>query len=58
MGEWARDTPWRQGQVLSVEAANAFGLAHPETPNATIVVVISHDCELAHMPQDETVGKF
>lgn len=44
---WTRDTPWRQGHVLTTEAAQALGLAHPETPDSTCVVVISHDCDLA-----------
>lgn len=44
---WTRDTPWRQGNILTGEAAQALGLAHPETPDSTCVVVISHDCDLA-----------
>ena len=63
MAEWARETPWRQGQALSDETAKAFGLAHPETPAATVVVVVSHDCDLAQLPQSEPaveaiVGRF
>jgi len=45
---WARDTPWRQGHVLTAEAIQALGLSHPETPDSTCVVVISHDCDLAN----------
>ncbi len=45
---WTRDTPWRQGHVLSAEAVHSLGLAHPETPDSTCVVVISHDCDLAN----------
>ena len=45
---WTRDTPWRQGHVLTVEAIQALGLSHPETPDSTCVVVISHDCDLAN----------
>lgn len=45
---WTRDTPWRQGHVLTAEATQALGLAHPETPDSTCVVVISHDCDLAN----------
>jgi len=45
---WTRYTPWRQGHVLTTEATQAIGLAHPETPDSTCVVVISHDCDLAN----------
>lgn len=45
---WARDTPWRQGHILSADANQALGLVHPETPELTCVVVISHDCDLAN----------
>ena len=45
---WTRDTPWLQGHVLTTEAAQALGLSHPETPDSTCVVVISHDCDLAN----------
>jgi len=45
---WTRDTPWRQGHLLSPEAALAVGLSHPESPDLTCVVVISHDCDLAN----------
>jgi hypothetical protein len=50
MAVWARDTPWRQGHVLSSEATRALV---GETRSAdTRVVVISHDCDLA---QDEAI---
>ena len=45
---WTRDTQWRQGHVLTAEAIQALGLSHPETPDSTCVVVISHDCDLAN----------
>lgn len=45
---WTRYTPWRQGHVLTAEAAQALGLSHPESPDSTCVVVISHDCDLAN----------
>jgi hypothetical protein len=47
-GIWTRDTPWRQGHVLTSEAAKALGLSYPESPDSTCVVVISHDCDLAN----------
>lgn len=46
--EWTRDTPWRQGHALSSEAAAAFGLAHHSHPGDTLVMVISHDCDIAN----------
>lgn len=45
---WTRDTPWRQGHILTTDAVEALGLLHPETPDATCVVVIGHDCDLAN----------
>ena len=45
---WTRDTPWRQGHLLTREAAQAFGLSNPESPDSTCVLVISHDCDLAN----------
>lgn len=45
---WTRDTPWRQGHVLTADATQALGLSHPEVPETTCVVVISHDCDLAN----------
>ena len=45
--EWTRETPWRQGCVLDAATATALGLANPTSPEATCVVVISHDCDLA-----------
>lgn len=45
---WTRNTPWRQGHILTTEAAQTLGLSHPETPDSTCVVVISHDCDLAN----------
>lgn len=53
MVEWARDTPWRQGHVLPVDATTALGVASPEQPNDTVAVVVSHDCDLAQGPDVE-----
>src|SRR3954447_794189 len=49
MAEWSRQTPWRQGQLLSDEALKA--LLGKEPPDAAIV--ISHDCDLAQSPEHE-----
>lgn len=45
---WTRETPWRQGHVLPLEAIQTLGLIHPEAPGDTCVVVTSHDCDLAN----------
>lgn len=50
MAEWSRNTPWRQGHVLSEEAAAALKLSKD-----LIVVVVSHDCDLAAAPDREPV---
>lgn len=49
---WTRDTPWRQGNVISPADAVALGLAKNDDEKA-IVVVISHDCDLAVEDQSE-----
>ncbi|KJV24956.1 hypothetical protein VI06_20565 [Aquitalea magnusonii] len=53
MAEWSRETPWRQGHLLSVEAGEALGLFHPATSERTLIVVATHDCDLAQAPAGE-----
>ena len=53
MGEWTRDTPWRQGHVLEKDAATALGLIHPDFPDDSFVMVATHDCDLAALPDKE-----
>lgn len=53
MAEWNRDTPWRQGHLLGSDAITAFALAHPIEPEATLVIVASHDCDLTQDPDVE-----
>ncbi len=53
MAEWNRKTPWRQGHMLSDEAAVALKLKNAESPEQTVAVVISHDCDLAASPAKE-----
>lgn len=45
--QWTRETPWRQGHVLHADTVTALGLKNPIDEEATTVVVISHDCDLA-----------
>ncbi len=47
MADSDRQFSWRQGDLLTDEAAVALGLQHPENPDQTLVVVVSHDCDLA-----------
>jgi len=53
MAEWARDTLWRQGNLLTDETATALGLVHPEHPGDTVAIVATHDCDLAQSPVNE-----
>jgi hypothetical protein len=53
MAEWARNTPWRQGHLLTNEAVTATGLNHPKYPDDIVVIVASHDCDLAQLPDIE-----
>lgn len=46
--KWNRDTPWRQGHVLSREVVQSLDLVDPTKLESTCVVVISHDCDLAN----------
>jgi len=51
--EWTRDTPWRQGYLLPNAAVKSLGLTHPEHQDDTLVIVASHDCDLAQHPDKE-----
>jgi hypothetical protein len=51
MVQWDRKTPWRQGHLLTHEAATTLNLKGLQ-PQA-VVVVISHDCDLAATPSKE-----
>jgi hypothetical protein len=53
MASWNRDTPWRQGHVLKSESSVALGLVPPETVGSAFAVIISHDCDLAQLPESE-----
>lgn len=55
MAEWNRETQWRQGYLLDSDAIAALGLRHAEEAAQTIVIVASHDCDLAQAPEGEPV---
>lgn len=45
---WTRDTPWRQGHLLSREAFNKLELQKLNSSTDACAVVVSHDCDLAN----------
>ena len=53
MATWDRDTPWRQGHVLTSESSVALGLVSADRAESAFTVVISHDCDLAQIPEAE-----
>ena len=53
MAEWDRDTPWRQGNLLGSDAVDALKLRHPEFQEKTLVIIATHDCDLAQHPDAE-----
>ena len=55
MAQWNHDTPWRQGHLLGNDAIEAFGLHQALAPDQTLVIVASHDCDLAQAPEGEPV---
>lgn len=52
MATWGRDTPWRQGHILSDQAITALGLIL-EAQTKQVAIVVSHDCDLAQDPSIE-----
>lgn len=53
MADWNRDTPWRQGHVLTNESSVALGVVRAEDAGTALAIVISHDCDLAQSPETE-----
>jgi len=53
VAQWNRDTPWRQGHLLGSDAVAALGLGHATEPEKTVVIVASHDCDLAQAAEGE-----
>lgn len=49
MADWNRETPWRQGHILTDSAVSELGLCHKYYPDCTFVVVATHDCDLAQL---------
>jgi hypothetical protein len=57
VADWDRDTPWRQGHLLTEDAQRALDLNHPEYPDQTVIVMVSHDCDLAQSAEREPVAE-
>ncbi|KXW58859.1 hypothetical protein FEMY_05400 [Ferrovum myxofaciens] len=57
MSDTDRQISWRQGDALTDEAAKALNLQHPENSGGTVVVVISHDCDLTAVADKEPVSE-
>ena len=55
MAEWDRRTPWRQGHVLTAETVAALQLVPGEEATHHLVVIVSHDCDLAQDPSSEPI---
>ena len=61
---WTRGTLWRQGSAIELDASLSLGLLNWESPKESIVLVISHDCDiveddLANEPTVEViVGRY
>jgi hypothetical protein len=53
MTEWTRETPWRQGHLLTQDVVKTLGLLHQDNPEDTLVMVVTHDCDLASPEQSE-----
>lgn len=53
MPEWTRNFSWRQGNLLTAETITAINLFHPSYPKDTVVIIATHDCDLAQLPNKE-----
>lgn len=47
MGEWTRQTQWRQGALLSGRSAIALNLLREDEASSQVLIAISHDCDIA-----------
>ena len=57
MADTDRKFSWRQGDVLTEEAAIALHLRHSENADGNFVVVISHDCDLTAIADKEPMSE-
>lgn len=54
MEKWGRETPWRQGQILTDGAIRKISLS-AEANSDVIVIVVSHDCDIAQSEDSEPI---
>jgi hypothetical protein len=50
MTEWTRETPWRQGHLVTEDALRALTISHSES---ALAIVASHSCDLVQSPDRE-----
>lgn len=55
MTEWNRDISWRQGYFLDKTTIIKQNLVLPDFADSTLVIIASHDCDLAQPPDTEPV---
>jgi hypothetical protein len=53
VAEWRRDTPWRQGHLLTDEAVAALRLGRSDGTSRTLVAIATHDCDLTQPIEKE-----
>jgi hypothetical protein len=53
MGEWDRRIPWRQGHILTADAVTSLGLVPDADATSRVVIVVTHNCDLAQSPNVE-----
>lgn len=58
MADSGRQFSWRQGDLLTSEAAVALGYCAHDAADATFVVVISHDCDLTADIEKEPLAEL
>lgn len=58
MPDPGRQLHWRQGNVLTAEAAVELGYCRPGDEDSTFVIVVSHDCDLAANVEKEPLAEL
>ncbi len=53
MADWDRGVPWRQGHFITAEDAVELKLIVSENSGRNIPIIISHDCDIAKIPDIE-----
>lgn len=53
MPEWGRDTPWRQGSLVSASDLLTAGVTWGGGEEGVVGIVVSHDCDIANSPDIE-----